>query len=115
MAPRAHPKVTLEQHLAHYPPHATVLRLHGRDSYVAILIQETVDLLGFRKVAGLVGRGMWKGSFLCDFFLSGPMCAEGMGCVSQPYRLCSRDLLIAFHSSLIGCKLDHHHNFSLLA
>ncbi len=30
------------------------MRLHGRDSYVVILIPETADLLGLRKVAGLV-------------------------------------------------------------
>ncbi len=29
-----------------YPPHAKVMRLHERDSYVAILIPETADLLG---------------------------------------------------------------------
>ncbi len=32
------------------------MRLHGRDSYVAILIPETTDLLGWREVADLVGR-----------------------------------------------------------
>ncbi len=63
MAPRAHPKdhpiialgyFTLKALLL-YPPHAIVMRLHGRDSYVVILIRETADLLGCR-VAGLVGR-----------------------------------------------------------
>ncbi len=29
-----------------YPPHAIVMRLHGRDSYVVILIPETANLLG---------------------------------------------------------------------
>ncbi len=29
-----------------HPPHAIVMRLHGRDSYVVILISETADLLG---------------------------------------------------------------------
>ncbi len=32
--------------LLFYPPHATAMRLHGRDSYVVILIPETADLLG---------------------------------------------------------------------
>ncbi len=52
MAPRAHPKVTLSlgyitlKALLLYPPHTIVVRLHGRDKYVVILIQETADLLG---------------------------------------------------------------------
>ncbi len=56
MAPRAHPKVTLEQRyfgffmfkeLLLYPPQAIVMKLHGRDiSYVVIFILETVGLLG---------------------------------------------------------------------
>ncbi len=29
-----------------FPPHTIVRRLHGRDSYVVILIPETWDLLG---------------------------------------------------------------------
>ncbi len=33
------------------------MRLHGRDSYVVTLIQETADLLGLWEVAGLVGAG----------------------------------------------------------
>ncbi len=58
IASRAHPKVTLEHRLAllFYPPHAILMRLHGRGSYVVILIPETADLLGLREVAGLVGR-----------------------------------------------------------
>ncbi len=32
------------------------MRLHGRDSYVVILIPETASLLGCGEVAGLVGR-----------------------------------------------------------
>ncbi len=32
------------------------MKLHGRDSYVVILIPETADLLGCGEVAGLVGR-----------------------------------------------------------
>ncbi len=35
-----------------YPPHAIVMRLHGRDIYVVILIPETADLLVYREVAG---------------------------------------------------------------
>ncbi len=45
-----------------YPPHALVMRLHGRDvSYVVIFIQETADLSGLREVTGLVGgiRHSW--------------------------------------------------------
>ncbi len=29
-----------------YPPHAIVMKLYGRDSYVVILILETAGLLG---------------------------------------------------------------------
>ncbi len=29
-----------------YPPHAIIMRLHVRDSYVVILIPETADILG---------------------------------------------------------------------
>ncbi len=40
-----------------YPPHATVIRLHGRGvSYDFLLIPEPAGLLGLREVAGLVGR-----------------------------------------------------------
>ncbi len=60
MAPRAHPRIALGyftlKALLLYPPHAIVMRLHGRDNYVVILMLETADLLGCREVAGLVGR-----------------------------------------------------------
>ncbi len=50
MTPKAHPRLahghlTLKALLLYYPP-AIVLRLHGHDSYVVILIPETADLLG---------------------------------------------------------------------
>ncbi len=41
---KAHGYVNIKALLLH-PPHAIVMRLHGRDSYVVILIPETVDLL----------------------------------------------------------------------
>ncbi len=60
MAPRDHPRIALGyftlKALLLYPPHAIVMRLHGRDSYVVILTPETADLLGCREVTGLVGR-----------------------------------------------------------
>ncbi len=44
-----HPRIALGcftlEALLLYPPHAIVMRLHGRDSYVVILILETADLL----------------------------------------------------------------------
>ncbi len=58
--PKGHPKIVLGyftlKALLLYRPHAIVMRLHGRDSYVVILILEMADLLGCREVAGLVGR-----------------------------------------------------------
>ncbi len=45
-----HPSIALDyftlKALLLYPPHAIVMRLHGRDSYVVIPIPETADLLG---------------------------------------------------------------------
>ncbi len=45
-----HPRIALGyftlQALLLHPPHAIVMGLHGRDSYVVILVPETVDLLG---------------------------------------------------------------------
>ncbi len=29
-----------------YPPHAVIMRLHGRDSYIVVLTSETADFLG---------------------------------------------------------------------
>ncbi len=47
---RSHPRIALGyftlKALLLYPPHAILMRLHERDSYVAILILETADLLG---------------------------------------------------------------------
>ncbi len=49
-SPEVHPRIVLGcftlKTLLLYPPHAIVMRLHGRDSYVVILIPETMDLLG---------------------------------------------------------------------
>ncbi len=49
-SPEGHPRIvpfyiTLKALLL-CPPHAIVMRSHGRDGYVVILIPETVDLLG---------------------------------------------------------------------
>ncbi len=48
--PEGHPRIALDyftlKALLLYPPHAIVMRLHGCDSYVVILIPETADLLG---------------------------------------------------------------------
>ncbi len=38
------------------PPHAIVVRLYGRESYIIILLPEMVDLLDLRDVAGLIDR-----------------------------------------------------------
>ncbi len=49
-SPKGHPRIALGyftlKALLLYPPHAIVMRLHGRDSYVVILIPGTADLLG---------------------------------------------------------------------
>ncbi len=46
-SPEAHPRIALGyftlKALLLYPPHAIVMRLHGRDSYVVIVILETAD------------------------------------------------------------------------
>ncbi len=48
--PEGHPRITLGyftlKALLFYPPHAIVMRLHGRDSYVVILVPDMADLLG---------------------------------------------------------------------
>ncbi len=49
-SPVGHPRIALVyftlKALLIYQLHAIVMRLHGRDSYVFILIPETADLLG---------------------------------------------------------------------
>ncbi len=64
MAPRAHlnfnPRIALDyfalKAILLFPPHATVMRLHGCDSYVVILMTVTVELLTLWEDASLVGR-----------------------------------------------------------
>ncbi len=50
VAAEGHPRIALGfftlKALLLFPPHAIVMRLHVRDSYVVILIPETADLLG---------------------------------------------------------------------
>ncbi len=51
MAPRAHPKITLERRFMEayllYLPHTIIMRLRGCDlSYVVVLIPETAVLVG---------------------------------------------------------------------
>ncbi len=49
-SPEGHPRIALGyfilKALLLYPTHAIAMRLHGRDSYVVILVPETADLLG---------------------------------------------------------------------
>ncbi len=49
-SPEVHPRIVLGcftvKTLLLYLQHAIVMRLHGRESYVVILIPETADLLG---------------------------------------------------------------------
>ncbi len=44
-----------------YPPQAIVMRLHGHDSYVVILIPKTRYLLGLREAADPVGMNRHPG------------------------------------------------------
>ncbi len=58
-SPVSHPRITLSyfslRALLPYPPHAIVMRLHGRDvGYVVTLIRKKADLLGMWEVAGPV-------------------------------------------------------------
>ncbi len=56
MAPRIDLDYFTLKALLLFPPHAILMRLHGRDSCIVILEPEAADLLGLGEVAGLAGR-----------------------------------------------------------